>query len=297
MLESLQTTSPIEPLEFSGRRFHIKRDDLIDPYFSGNKYWKLYALLHADASHIKRIVSYGGTQSNAMLSIARLCQLRGWEFHYYTKPLSSVLREAVQGNLAQALKLGMKLHEVAHEQWRETVTGLHVPQLDRSVRLIAQGGADPTAQAGVAVLAEAVKRWQESSGIETLNVVTPAGTGTTAYYLARELPECSVITTPAVGDAAYLREQMAALGDLPANLFIIESTKKHRFATPYAEFAALYRELKDAGVEFDLIYAPKMWTALLEHLDGIEGEILYLHSGGVSGNATMLERYRYKGLL
>ena len=52
--------------------------------------------------------------------------------------------------------------------------------------------------------------------------------------------------------------------------------------------------LLDSGVEFDLLYAPGMWKALLEQTDE---EVLYIHSGGVSGNESMLKRYEKKGLI
>jgi 1-aminocyclopropane-1-carboxylate deaminase/D-cysteine desulfhydrase-like pyridoxal-dependent ACC family enzyme len=48
---------------------------------------------------------------------------------------------------------------------------------------------------------------------------------------------------------------------------------------------------------FDLLYAPKMWLTLLAYLKHLQGEVLYVHSGGLLGNASMLERYRHKGLL
>jgi 1-aminocyclopropane-1-carboxylate deaminase/D-cysteine desulfhydrase-like pyridoxal-dependent ACC family enzyme len=50
----------------------------------------------------------------------------------------------------------------------------------------------------------------------------------------------------------------------------------------------MYKKLLACGIEFDLLYAPAMWEALLEQT---QEEILYIHSGGVSGNETMLKRY------
>jgi len=47
------------------------------------------------------------------------------------------------------------------------------------------------------------------------------------------------------------------------------------------------------GGEFDLLYAPSMWLALLEET---KEKILYIHSGGVSGNESMLQRYKAKGI-
>jgi 1-aminocyclopropane-1-carboxylate deaminase/D-cysteine desulfhydrase-like pyridoxal-dependent ACC family enzyme len=288
--------SAVEPFVFRGRNFFVKRDDMIDPFFSGNKFRKLYTFLATPAARYRRLVSFGGTQSNAMLSIAALCRQKGWLFDYYSKPLPGHLRTEPTGNLKKALSLGMNLLEVPHEAYRQTVAGLYDCD-DEETLLIPQGGADRVAREGVAVLADEIRRWLAGRGRENISVATPSGTGTTAFFLAEALPEIRVMTTAVVGDTAYLKEQMRRLGPIPSNLTILESRKKHHFAKPYPELLKIYRELREKGMEFDLIYGAKMWHDLME-LPRPEGEvILYIHSGGLIGNETMLERYRYKGLL
>ena len=286
--------SQIESFLFRGQQFFVKRDDLIDPMLSGNKYRKLYTLIQTPPEEYKTIISYGGTQSNAMLSIAALCHQKGWAFHYYSKPVPEHLKRQVSGNLKAALDLGMLLHEVPHEAYEETITKLK-KTTDQSTLLIPQGGADPIAEQGIRVLAEEIKAWNAANK-EPLNIVTPSGTGTTAYYLAIALPEYNILTTPSVGSSAYLKTQMQLLGNLPHNLKILESEKTYHFAKPYPEFLNIYLELKDAGITFDLIYGAKMWLVLMQHLQHIQGTILYVHSGGLMGNSTMLERYQHKGL-
>ena len=296
---------------FRGRNFFIKRDDLIDPLLSGNKYRKLYSLIQAPAVRYKTIISYGGTQSNAMLSMAALCQQKGWGFHYTSKPVpgqlkNNILKSNTSGNLGMALKLGMILHEVPHDQYDDAIAAL--PALaDDTTLYLPQGGADPIARHGIQQLACEIQHWQQACsiehqygikkhpGIKKLHVISPSGTGTTAFYLAHALRQfnINVLTTASVGGSAYLRRQMHCLGEMPDNLRILDNSKTYHFAKPYPEFLAIYQELKTAGIEFDLIYASKMWLTLLQHIDNIEGSILYVHSGGLSGNASMLARYRY----
>ncbi len=290
------TASRIDRFMCRGRSFFVKRDDLIDPLLSGNKYRKLYTLIQTPAEQYRNIISYGGTQSNAMLSLAALCQQKGWQFHYTARYVPHHLKTNPTGNLALALAAGMQLHAVAHDAYRHAIERLQ-SQRDDSTLLVAQGGADPMAKRGIDKLAQEIGQWRRAHGIDRIHIVTPSGTGTTAFYLATALPDAQVLTTPAVGDTDYLMTQMACLGDVPANLHILENSKKHHFAKPYPELLAIYRELKDAGIEFDLIYGALMWHTLFEHINAIAGTILYVHSGGLMGNATMLERYRYKGLL
>lgn len=237
-----------------------------------------------------------------MASIAALCRRKGWDFLYITKTLSETLRDHISGNLKAALDDGMALLEVPHDEYREVVESLYSPTPDRRVvksegdLILAQGGADLGAKEGVELLAEEISVWQTENSIEKLTVVTPSGTGTTAYFLAAALPDVTVLTTPLIGSKEYLVEQMQYLGTLPDNLTIVDTQKKYRFAKIYKEQLSVYQELLDQNIEMDLLYAPKMLIALSEALENIEGEILYVHSGGVKGNSSMLERYCYNGI-
>jgi len=295
--------SAVELFEFEGRKLYIKRDDLLDEDLSGNKFRKLYFLLNTPKKQYKRIISYGGNQSNAMASIAALCKRKGWEFVYISKELSATLKQNPSGNLEAALSDGMKLIEVPHDAYREVVQSLYSPTPDSRIEakegdlVLAQGGADLGAKEGVALLAEEIKLWQKEHNVKRLTVATPSGTGTTAYFLAAALPDITVLTTPLIGSKAYLIEQMHYLGALPKNLQILETAKRYRFAKTYPEYLELYQQLMSKGVEIDLLYAPKMWIVLSTKLREIDGEILYIHSGGLKGNPSMIERYRYKGFI
>ncbi|MEA1983250.1 MAG: pyridoxal-phosphate dependent enzyme [Campylobacterota bacterium] len=284
--------SPISKITLEGREFFVKRDDLIDPYLAGNKYRKLYTLLQTPKENIDKIISYGGTQSNAMLAIAAICKQKDWEFIYYTKPVSKRITELTYGNYSDALYLGMKNIELEDELYGEMIGSLRL-NLDSRSYIIDQGGADDTAQEGLKVLAlEIREQLQCSKEYESIKAIaTPSGTGTTALFLAKSLPEFKVYTTPCVGDEIYLREQMQALSEIPDNLIILKPKKKYHFSKPYLEFYGVYLKLQKSGVVFDLLYAPSMWEALLEQTSE---PTLYVHSGGVSGNTSMLKRYERK---
>jgi len=280
--------SPISKIILEEREFFVKRDDLIDPYLAGNKYRKLYKLLQTPKNKLRKIISYGGTQSNAMLAIAAMCKEKDWTFYYYTKPLSSRMKEQKKGNYFDALSLGMNHIELEDELYREFISTLRL-NLDEDTFVVDQGGADESAKEGLQVLADEIR--EQSSEYSFKAVATPSGTGTTALFLALALPEYTVYTIACVGDAQYLKEQMIALHPLPENLVILNPKKKYHFAKPYLEFFSMYKKLDEAGIEFDLLYAPSLWMSLLEQT---YEEILYIHSGGVSGNSSMLERYAKK---
>lgn len=281
--------SSVSSIFLDNREFLVKRDDLIDPFLAGNKYRKLYTLLQTPSNHINKIISYGGTQSNAMLAIAAMCKAKEWEFVYYTKPLSQTQKKQNIGNFSDALSLGMLHKELDDAIYRDFISALRV-NLEEKTIVIDQGGADTMALNGIEVLAQEIR----DESLDFNAIATPSGTGTTALHLALALPEYKVYTTPSIGDANYLKEQMSALAQIPNNLVILEVDKKYHFAKPYREFLEIYDLLKEKGIVFDLLYAPLLWKCLLEQTSE---KILYIHSGGMSGNKSMLERYRRKNFV
>jgi len=283
--------SPVSKIILEGREFFVKRDDLIDPCLAGNKYRKLYTLLNTPNNTYNTIISYGGTQSNAMLALAAMCRKKKWKFIYYTKKLSATQKNEHEGNYAHALKLGMQHVEIENDYYKEFIASLRLHVNEKTV-LVDQGGAIQEAKKGLEVLAQEI--CVQNSSLHVTALATPSGTGTTALFLALALPEYRVYTTPCIGDSAYLKEQMNALAEIPSNLMILEPKKKYHFAKPYKELYEIYKSLHVKGIEFDLLYAPAMWQALLEQTNE---KIMYIHSGGVSGNKSMLARYKKKGLI
>ncbi len=290
-------SSAVEPFSWRGLHFYVKRDDLIDPRFSGNKLRKLYSLFKFDNERFERVVSYGGAQSNAMLSIAYLAAMKGWRFDYYVKKVPSWLMKEPIGNFKRALELGMRLHQLSVERFYESVEKIRKESFGKDL-FIPQGGADPAAKEGVGILASEILEWAKKEGVENFCVATPSGTGTTALYLRESLPKrIKVVTTPVVGDEETLKAQWLKLQPEPAlhpdTLF---SFGKHPFAKPHPTLLQIWKSLKKSGIEFDLIYAPKMWYELENAYESLPKPILYVHSGGVSGNASQLQHYAFRGI-
>jgi len=290
-LNNLLLPSPIESYTLFGRTIHVKHDDKINTYLSGNKFRKLQALYEIPRENITTLISYGGTQSNAMLSIAALCYAKGWEFIYYTKKISHQIQNCNTSNFSLALDLHMQVVEI--EEYKTFIEELHQKALffDTKTLLIAQGGADALAQKGIVKLANEI----DERAFNNVHVVLPSGTGTTALYLAKNLT-CNVYTTACVGKNSYLRSEIESLESIPENLHFLDTQKKYHFAKPHADLLSMYTACKEVGLEIDLLYATVMFKALSENLECFDGDILYIHSGGLIGNNSMLERYTYKGL-
>ena len=260
----------------------LKRDDLIDPDFSGNKARKFAWFLDHDMPHIRRVVSYGSPQSNAMYSLSVLAKMRGWSFHYYCDHIAAFLRDNPHGNYRYALENGMEIieGEVPETFGEETL-------------LIEEGGRQEEAAYGLRMLAESLQRELPDTKIP---VFLPSGTGTTAFFLQQFLPN-PVFTTPCVGSATYLLEQFETLAKKRSVRMplILESSKKYHFGKLYREFFKIWIELKNqTGVTFDLLYDPNGWLTILANREILGEKICYIHQGGLIGNESMLLRYQRK---
>jgi len=277
-LIKINLPTPVEEFYFRGKNYYIKRDDLTHPLFSGNKARKLWFLFDQDLSKYKKIISYGSAQSNAMLSLSYIAKIKGLEFDYYVSHIADFLVNNPHGNYAMALENGMNIYVDK------------VPkQFEEDELFIAEGGYEQEAEIGIKILADEIKAWGRD-----VDIVLPSGTGTTALFLQKNLPNYRVFTTPCVGSADYLKQEFFGLcSDEKKHPIILETSKKYYFAKLYKEFYQIWKELKENGIEFDLVYDPKGWITMLHHDMFFKKDILYIHQGGVLGNISMLKRYEF----
>ena len=279
------TNSPIEKINFNNQEYFVKRDDLLNPNFSGNKARKFYYYLINDFPNIKRVVSFGSSQSNAMFSLSVLCKLKNWQFDYYVEHTASFLKENPIGNYKYALENGMNIFEEKLPDF-----------FDEETLFISEGGAVKEASFGIEVLANEIKLWAEENSIKNLKIFLPSGTGTTALYLQKHLP-FEVLTNPCVGDEAYLKKQFEFL-EKENHPTIVKMEKKYHFGKLYKEFYEIHNELlKQTDIEFDFLYDSLGWICFEKYVNSLNNKdytFLYIHQGGLLGNISMLERYKHK---
>ena len=278
------TNSLIEKINFNDCEYFVKRDDLLHKDFSGNKARKFYYYLINDFANIKKVVSHGSSQSNAMYSLSVLCKIKNWKFDYYVDHTASFLKENPVGNYKQAIENGMNIKEEKLPDF-----------FDDETLFISEGGAVKEASFGIEILANEIKIWAKENNIENLKIFLPSGTGTTALYLQKFLP-FEVITCSCVGDDEYLKKQFEIL-EKNNHPTIIKSEKKYHFGKLYKEFYEIHNELlKQTNIEFDLLYDSLGWICLNNYLQNNKEEstILYIHQGGILGNISMIQRYLRK---
>lgn len=281
--------SIIESRTWRGVKYLIKRDDLISSEINGNKAYKFYFLLD---KNFKDIVSFGGNQSNAMLALSFLAKNKNANFIYFTRELSNYLKTNISGNLKIALENGMQLRFYNNPNHKEKDSKYFAQKINAI--FIPQGGMMDEAGLGIIELGKSII----NLNLENLCVFYSSGTGTSSLFLQKYLKKYNidVWSTACVGDKEYLQKQFFSLSnDKSIYPKIIMPREKITFAKPNANLLKIYKEWKELGIEFDLLYDCVMWKAISDNIEIFKKykNLLFLHSGGTFGNESQISRYKY----
>lgn len=300
--------TPVDEIVFLGHQIYVKRDDLLDPAFSGNKARKFYHFLQQDLSQVDKLIGHGSAQANSLYSLSVLAKIKGCQLDYYVDHLPQYLVDNPKGNYRAALENGANIQVADSSAVSVTdyIEGTVLPQFAaqaQSAVFIPEGGRCQYAETGLKILANEIVTWAKSKSLADIRVVLPSGTGTTALFLQKNLP-FEVQTCACVGGERYLKQQLLQLcPDESLHPTILITAKKYHFGKLYLPFYHIWSTLKETThIEFDLLYDPLAWLCLQDELSERSHElessdkrpILYIHQGGLLGNETMLPRYLRK---
>ncbi|NKF51612.1 1-aminocyclopropane-1-carboxylate deaminase/D-cysteine desulfhydrase [Shewanella sp. WXL01] len=316
--------SPVHTMLFQQRTIYIKRDDLLDEAFSGNKARKFDYFFYHQFPEVTHVIGSGSAQANSLYSLSELAKRKGWQLDFFVDHIPSYVKQNPRGNYLAALNNGARVISVSdHVQYAH----IKADNLDDKVAVIAadyqsrlgqeqvlhvpEGGRCEYAQSGVAKLGAEIVSWANDNSIQQLDIFLPAGTGTTALYLQQYFVQqhiadnFKVFTCATVGSADYLKQQFMQLTDNSSELpTILSNGKKYHFGKLYRECYDIWREVNEGGIEFELLYDPIGFLVLKHYLSHCQIEqgkssignrpIMYIHQGGLKGNETMLPRYQRK---
>ncbi|ACJ29584.1 1-aminocyclopropane-1-carboxylate deaminase [Shewanella piezotolerans WP3] len=297
--------TPIDSIEFNAGRVFVKRDDLLHKEFSGNKARKFAYFLNHEFPDITRLVGYGSPVANSLYSMSALAKLKGWQLDFYTDHIAEQVLKSSKGNFVEAVSNGANVIDLSliedrnNRSCRAYIEQVVIPN-DNQALFVPEGGRCLYAREGVHQLAKEVSDWFSQRKLTELTVFLPSGTGTTAVFLNEYFvlyaPSISVKTCACVGDEAYLSQQFSELiTDVSFHPQIVKTDKKYHFGKLYREFYQIWQKVTEQGIEFELLYDPKGWMCVEKLLsDSEDTNILYIHQGGLLGNATMLPRYQRK---
>jgi len=289
----LAIPSPLQSLHFNStsRSILIKRDDLIHPHISGNKWRKLKGYISSFQQ--EGIVTLGGAFSNHLHATAKLCQ-------YLAIPLVCLVRgkeaDIQNPTLSDVKKWGGEIIRIERSQYRLIRDSGYLPLSFQSKyenwKFIPEGGLGPGAFLGVEDLAQEILS-QPNDKIDI--VVLPVGSGTTAAVLRHFLPSSiRVLGIRVVKDddlKARLKLNFPSLSQL-SELEIIKGFEWKGFGR-YDQ--KLLNWIDDNQSKFDLpldvIYNSKAFYGLVELVKSNQisrdKNVLYIHTGGLQGNRSV----------
>ncbi len=289
----LKIHSPVEQLFdplFVDKKVEVfvKRDDLIHPFISGNKWRKLKYLL-TDAAEKRRhhLITFGGAYSNHLLATACAAAKFGFESTGFVRG------ERVENEVLMLCQLfGMKLIFTERSAYRNKIE-LFKQNFEKDSRayFIDEGGAGELGVKGCAELIEELP-------ISYDHLFCAAGTGTTAAGIIRgvEVNQLNSLVhiVPVLKGGEFLRQEILGYSARP-----FEFHSDFHFGG-YAKInEELIKFIKtfcaSTGLLIEPVYTGKMFFALYELIRqgnfSAGSKILAIHSGGLTGILGMKEQF------
>ncbi len=283
----LHLPSPIEQLEEPlyekmGVQVFVKREDLIHPLISGNKWRKLkYSLQKAAEEGKQHMVTFGGAYSNHVLATAVAAQELGLQ-------ASAIIRGEDQHNevLNYCKSVGMKLHFVDRLSYTDKNECLaRLFKGNTEIFVIPEGGASPEGVQGCEeILAENTESFD--------HIFCAAGTGTTASGLYSYIQKNKLNTTlhvvPVLKNGDFIQNEIA-------NHISIKERFTLHIGYHFGGYAKSTTELLRFIIGFyhsnqillDQVYTGKMVFGLHDLIAkryfAPSSRILWLHTGGLTG--------------
>ena len=277
----------------SNKQVFVKRDDLIHPIVSGNKWRKLkYNIQEYFTGNYVGIVSFGGAHSNHIIALSYLA-------NFYNIPTIIIIRGEQPKKASPTLKkcknLGVELNYVSRENYKILLSNIElINKQYLNYFVIPEGGANNFGIRGCEDIVDEIN-------MDFDEIYCDVGTGATLAGLANKLKNHQIVNGVVVlKGAEYLKNEI--------NKFLNNTVKSkyynllHNYhfdgyAKNNKELIIFMRKFYDlTGIRTDPIYSAKMFYGMIEQLKLQKNEktIIALHSGGLQGIEGFEERYKLK---
>jgi 1-aminocyclopropane-1-carboxylate deaminase len=290
---SVARLETIDFMHFSEKNIQVlvKRDDLIDPVISGNKFRKLKYILELAASQRKNgILTPGGAYSNHLAATAAACNRLGLRSAGLVR--GEELTADSNANLKLCASLGMELIFLSRGEYAER----DEPERQEiwkarysDLLFVPEGGATYHGLIGCQELALELPA-------DVTDVFVAQGTTATSCGLLLGLPEsCTLHAVPVLKEFQSLHEMRRLLypflldNDVVSDyLKRVEVHDRHHFGgygkvTPQLiDFVGQIRRAHD--LPLDTIYTGKAFFAMFEYLsrpDVHNRKVVFIHTGGL----------------
>ena len=289
----MEIHSPLEQIQFeipNGIELYIKRDDLIHPYISGNKWRKLkYLIQTAQLRNKKTLVTFGGAYSNHLLATACAAAMKGF------KSVGFVIGEELDASnhtLFLCEQFGMKIIFV------DRISYLNKAELfekyfsnNKDAFFIDEGGRSDEAILGCSELIDELPQTFD-------HIVLAAGTGSTFCGI---LKGCAKHHLSTKVHAVVVHKGMQEIIDYTtskttyAHYSIQENYHFGAYAKTSPDLISFMKKFQQAtGILLDPVYTAKALFAVYDLIQqGIiqtKEKVLFIHTGGLIGNLGMKDK-------
>ncbi len=268
----------------------IKRDDLIHPIISGNKWRKLkYILKQAQAQDKTHLVTFGGAYSNHLLATAAAAA----KFDF--KATGIVRGEPVNNDTLFLCRLhGMELIFTDRDSYRDkpSLFEKHFGN-NADVFFIDEGGSSAEGAKGCSELLNELEDTYQ-------HIFCASGTGTTAAGIINGIKEHQLSTQfntiPVFKNGEFLKSEIDRFLTSPADYHLHTDYHFGGYGKTTPELIKFIKQfVTDTGILIEPVYTGKMLYALFDlaqkkHFKPGD-KILAIHSGGIWGLLGMKERF------
>ncbi|MBC2846474.1 1-aminocyclopropane-1-carboxylate deaminase/D-cysteine desulfhydrase [Winogradskyella flava] len=280
----------------SATSLFIKREDLLHPFISGNKYRKLkYNIKRAKETDARLLLTFGGAFSNHIASVAYAGREHGFNTVGVVRGDELSLKQSLNPTLKFACDCGMELKFISRKDYRRKGDKHYIEILKAEYGeffLIPEGGTNSMAVKGCEEILESID-------LHFDYICCAVGTGGTISGLINaSRPHQKILGFPALkGD--FLREDIRKFAKRD-NWELITDYHFGGYAKIKPELITFINRFKtDYHIPLDPIYTGKMMYGILDLIDhGFfpeHAKILAIHTGGLQGIEGMNIKLEKKG--
>ena len=275
----------------------IKRDDLIHPFVSGNKFRKLkYNLLQAKAENQSALLTFGGAYSNHIAAVAYAGKENGFQTIGIIR--GDELADKIESNptLKFAQECGMQFEFVSREAYRLKTEAHFLEQLQQkygAFYLIPEGGTNAFAIQGCEEILT-----PEDASFDYVACAIGTG-GTISGLINSVLPHQKVLGFPAL-KGEFLQDEIRK--------FVRHENWELITDYHFGGYGKVSTDLIDwinrfyaqTQIPLDPVYTGKMVFGILDLIAKNyfpeNANILLIHTGGLQGIQGMNLKLKNKGL-
>ncbi len=272
---------------------HIKREDLLHPHISGNKFRKLkYNLQEAINLDAKTLLTFGGAFSNHILAVAAAGQLHGFQTIGIIRGDELATNAVLNPTLTLAQSFGMTFKFISRDKYKNKDISAISAALPQHYYIIPEGGTNELAIKGCEEILT-----QNDADFDY--ICCAVGTGGTIAGIANSASgNQKIFGFPAL--KADLSDDIKKLTS-KQNYTLINEYHFGGYGKVTAELVDFINDFKkDYNIMLDPIYTAKMVFGVMDMVERNyfpkNSRILLIHTGGLQGISGMNQKLKSKNL-